>query len=374
MEGGGPAPAEVARAAAKPVEARKSADGAEATDPQPVIPQAPPQPKITPQQIAEQAKADQAALGEVREEIEDLKDGKEAVDPREVVRMGSSDHAKKVDAASTKKSRGSSAAAEGTDGQKVDPTKDDSGHRAEITDKLGDKYDVEYLRTEGESHLMDDPRVQKMIADVLAINKLTMPDIDESNIRAKLNGCNGIDIVRTKSGEPVAYHAYKFKDIPEYGPEAKVMYTFFANVVPQYEGRRLTELSRIPAIDIENPDVITGSTVVPAIYITNRRIAESKGYVMYPEPGVMPPPQIVDFGRQMFDTLGLKGSDGPGHSINDKLFRRRDNPVNGKGGLPFELAPNEQIFYVMVKPELNSKIINTPQIAPAAPQSASISA
>jgi microsomal dipeptidase-like Zn-dependent dipeptidase len=109
MEGGGPAPAEVARAAAKPVEARKSADGAEATDPQPVIPQAPPQPKITPQQIAEQAKADQAALGEVREEIDELKDGADSSKDSDknksvsdkgipVVRMGSSDHATRMEA------------------------------------------------------------------------------------------------------------------------------------------------------------------------------------------------------------------------------------------------------------------------------------
>ena len=216
------------------------------------------------------------------------------------------------------------------------------------------------------ANLLDLPAVEGMLPAILTITKDTFPDITEGNIRSKFDGSNRLLLVKTEKGEPAGYQVFKHIVLPGEEP-VSLLYQSFVAVAPSFNGKRLAESACMVAIEIEKPDVVSGSTNVPAMYVStvnlrNSLSAGGEAWALYPQDPT-PPAAIVHLGRRIFDAATKKPVDpNTPYPLNDSLVRTRESHVVRKGVHPFfeqqmKLAPNQQLFYMVASPELNRKTL-----------------
>ncbi|MBA3724150.1 MAG: hypothetical protein H0W89_04665 [Candidatus Levybacteria bacterium] len=240
---------------------------------------------------------------------------------------------------------------------------------SEVRDSQRAPHKVEYVHipiTEDPNlpKMLDIPWVKDHLQDILDITRERFPTYTDDYLNEKftqyINNANGLDIITASDGHIEGYHFYKLRNLQGYNPTLKSMYTHYAAIREADEGKNLNEITRIPALDVENPDVIAGSTANPAIYISNQRIAQRRGMAFYPT-DLNVPDALLRLGQQVLDATQTAANP---PSIEAGLKRTYASSVSrGKGpAYPFfeevmKLEPNQHVLYMMVRPSIHSRII-----------------
>ncbi len=237
----------------------------------------------------------------------------------------------------------------------------------EIKDRAGDSYFVDYFAfprdpIDARNNAERMPSLEPTIAGVLEMARPTFPKYTEAgiaNIGNKLRTFEGFDVVwNAERTEVVAFHVFAFADIEAAGEEARVMYVGHAGTKPDYQNRGITTQSRAAVYEMLKPDIVTGSSAQSAIYVANQHIAEQTGYVMYPTEATTDP-RIGELALKIKDAIpAIQNAEMDA----TRLVRTypepipvpaKDHPVGDK----INLGPNDHIFYMLVNPFLNAKVL-----------------
>lgn len=232
-------------------------------------------------------------------------------------------------------------------------------HSFSIKDKHGNPFSVDYFTFDGEDALpLLDQRVGNAFGDIMRIAKKCFPAYGEAgfdNVVKKLGSAKSLDIIKTPDKKVVGFHVYSILDLPVENGTAKVLNTEYAAIDPDYQGKGLTTQGRLPVLDLENPDIVCGSTGNPAIYIANERVANERGLILYPNTAETPE-HILAIARSIHEQLGNDEKS----DLDDRLVLSYKGPASkGERSHPFfkdvlALKENQHVFYMAVKPEIDN--------------------
>lgn len=229
-----------------------------------------------------------------------------------------------------------------------------------IKDKDGNSYTVDYFTFQNNFLRMDDPRVGSAFSDVMRIAQKVFPYGERAVDRVvnKFNSADALDIIKTPDNMIVGFHVYNFLELPIREKQAKVMYTEYAAVAAEFQGKGLTTQARLPIIEKENPDILCGSTGNPAVYLMNRKVTDDKGYVLYPTDAITPAPiaEVAQIVASRFRINEVARLD------NRLVLTYPSTASRGKIPHPLfdevlQLKENQHLFYLAIKPELQQKIV-----------------
>lgn len=249
---------------------------------------------------------------------------------------------------------------------------------ATAKDKLGVIHTTEYFRSpKGEHHNLQDPRIAKALPEIMEIVKATFPHYTEKDLETfpkYIDQDEGINIVRNPEGKVVAFNTFRIREIQPTGlpatePPAKVMYTHYSAVSPEVQGGNISAATRLHAIEVEDPDIVCGSTANPAIYESMKKVVQARGSVLYPpeDPPLQPvAPQVYEVAKQ---ALVSALSPGALATFDNRLIRTyktatsvgdrsRSHPLFSKMVLSDTAC--EAVFYMGLKPSFNAKVLQAP--------------
>ncbi len=230
----------------------------------------------------------------------------------------------------------------------------------QFKDKLGEPITVDYFTfPQTNEHAFDNHDLKEVMPGLMDMARKAFPNYDENGYTAleqKFDKAKALDIVRRQDGTVIGFHIFKVDEIDGYSRPLKTMYVDHAATDPEFEGRGITTGARKVIYGEEQPDVFCGSSANPAVYVSNKRIAENGGWSFYPTEQETPK-QMYDLAHAITQQMGITNA-----QLDERLVRTYDGPVSrGKGEHPLaptlHLGPTQHVFYMGVKPTVASEIL-----------------
>lgn len=241
---------------------------------------------------------------------------------------------------------------------------DNSPETFEIEDKNGEKYFVRYFK-QGEITGGGSVDLTQEIPQIRQIAELAFPHWNRGRAERFADSFSRLPsftLTYSPEGKVIGFNVFEIGQLQDSAEPVKVIYTDYAAVHPDYEGKELSQRSRSPVLDKEKPDIIAGSTGNPAIYSINSKLARERGMVFYPDSETVPT-AVHELGKKISDQFSSPGSSA---DLDQRLVKtRRFTSSRGKGTFPLfdeelKLQPNQQVLYMAVTPGLNRLLLARP--------------
>lgn len=242
-----------------------------------------------------------------------------------------------------------------------------------IINNKGSSYVLDYFSF---THTLEDvasnPVVQQKIEALEPLSDLVFPTtrrgqpLHQEMVDSLMKANIFVTISPEGSDEIIGFSTLKrsiFKDL-------KIVHTSTAGISPEHTGGSLSQIARKAVVAEEDPDILYGTTIHPAIYKTYAALARDLGYRIYPQEGVSTPNEIIQFTRTMLHDLS---SPEAAEKLDETMVRRNylSTAPQGEENLPYagfgfferdlHIQPTDGVLVLLIKPNLLDQVTSESQ-------------
>lgn len=235
--------------------------------------------------------------------------------------------------------------------------------RIPLLDAKESAYQMDYVICNNKvGDVLADPEIKSRIAGITTISDKVFPPTragGSMHIGHKdlvVSSQRFSTITTGDTGEIIGFHFFSKNKLPD--TQFSVLDIHAAGVDPAFQGRKLLEISREKLIQYEQPDIIYGSTIHPAIYKAYQAVGKRNEYVFFPT-DANTPDWIVSFARCL---LSLYSSWRSAITLDNMLVKREHLPMMVQEEVPYhgfglfeqvlQVNPRDGVFMMLLKPKV----------------------